>query len=210
LGIVAFSLCSVNSLYLLFAGSAAHPSGLLWLPAVMIELVAAWSVVQVVGQVRMITRSNISRQDRRFHSIILAAFAVVALPLLLVSTWANTLEFGAVALGVLFPLASVGCAVGLALPEAVTRHGKEREAERQSAASARKARAREKKSQETQAQLLAGLGNAQATVVYFEANPGATHAQAAAELGISRRTVGNHLERARKTGAIGDNGKGGE
>ena len=46
------------------------------------------------------------------------------------------------------------------------------------------------------------LGNARETVRYFASNPTATHAQAANELGISRRTVGNHLARAETQGAI--------
>jgi len=173
----------------------------------MIELVAAWSVVQVVGQVRMITRSNISRQDRRFHSIILVAFVAVALPLLAVSAWANTLEFGTLALGVLFPLASVGCAVGLALPEAVTRHGKEREAERAVKAKAAKERRKQAETKAERGRTLAELGKSAGVFELIDAEPMLTQAEVAQRLGISRQTVSYHVKKLERLGLLGGNGR---
>src|SRR5512139_192805 len=123
-GIVAFSGCSVNALAGLLLERASHPTPMLWFAAALVELTTAWLVYQVVEQVRKVTKSNISKQDRRFYVLVLAAFALLAAPSLSLSVWANALEFGNLALGFVFPLLSVGCAVGLALPDAVTRHEK--------------------------------------------------------------------------------------
>jgi hypothetical protein len=133
-GIVAFSLCSMTSIYHLLAGQARNPSPVLWLPSVLIELVTAWAVTQVVEQGRRVTRSNITKQDRRFYAGVLAAFITVALPLLATSVWANAVEFQSVALGALFPIGSIGCAIGAALPEVTERYRQTRQVERQAAA----------------------------------------------------------------------------
>lgn len=123
LGILAFSLCSVNSIYHLLTSSAQHPGHLYYLPAFLVEIVTAWSVHQIVTQVRELTKSRISKQDRRFYVVVALAFVCVALPLVGTSAWANTVEFdGNLILGTLFPIASVGCAVGAALPQVAAKH----------------------------------------------------------------------------------------
>jgi Skp family chaperone for outer membrane proteins len=130
LGILAFSGCSVNAVASLLLEHAAHPTAALWLAAALIEVMTAWLVYQVVEQARKVTRSNISRQDRRFYGLVLAAFAVLVVPSLSLSVWANALEFGSLALGFVFPVLTVGCAVGVALPVTVARHEKALEAAR--------------------------------------------------------------------------------
>jgi len=48
----------------------------------------------------------------------------------------------------------------------------------------------------------AGIGNAMDTALWFAANPGGTHADAAQDLGIQRRTVSYHLQKAEAAGVI--------
>ena len=218
-GIVAFSLCSTWSLYHLFADHARHPTPLYWLPAVLVELVTAWAVAQIVRGVRELTRSRISKQDRRFYGLITGAFAAVAAPLLGASLWANTRELNNVLLGALFPVASIGCAVGAVLPDVVATFRQRRATERQEKETTRQRRERERQARERERQQRAtarqgwesrweSLGNAGATVRYFAGNPEATARQAAESLGISRRTVSNHLTKAEEMGAISRDGHG--
>jgi DNA-binding transcriptional ArsR family regulator len=216
-GIVAFSLCSVTSIYHLLAERARNPSSVLWLPSVLIELVTAWVVTQVVEQGRRVTRSNISKQDRRFYAGVLAAFISVALPLLATSVWANAVEFQSVALGALFPIGSIGCAVGAALPEVTERYRQTRQAERQAKARQRQAKARQKEAEARQAeaertqrrrQKMDELGKSAPVLELYRANPMLNQAEAAEELGISRQTVGYHLSKLAEVGAIRRNGEG--
>jgi hypothetical protein len=225
-GIVAFSLCSTHSVYQSLTANAQHPTALFWLPAVLVELVTAWIVHQVVRQVRQVTRSNISKQDRRFYTIMLIAFVILAIPTLGVSVWANAVEFSNVLLGLLFPVASMACAVGAALPQTVETYRKQTEADRKEAAARRKAseaqrkqaaieaEARrkeaetERKAAETQRQLLANLGPVLDTVRAYSERPHAPQAEIAGMLDISARTVRNHLARAEAEGVIKRNGNG--
>jgi DNA-binding transcriptional ArsR family regulator len=216
-GIVAFSLCSVTSIYHLLVGQARNPSPVLWLPSVLIELVTAWAVTQVVEQGRRVTRSNISKQDRRFYAGVLAAFISVALPLLATSVWANAVEFQSVALGALFPIGSIGCAIGAALPEVTERYRQTREAERDAKVSKRhakarqaeaKARQRQAKDAQRQRQTLAKLGKSAPVFELYCASPMLTQAKAAEELGISRQAVGYHLSKLEEGGVIRRNGEG--
>jgi len=207
-GIVGFSLCSTWSLYQLFTIKAAHPTVLYWLPAFLVEIVTAWAVAQAVGGVRQLTRSNISKQDRRFFLIVTAAFALVALPLLSLSVWANTLEFSNVFLGSAFPLASITCAIGAAVPEVVARFEQAAERERQETQEARKRKAAERKQAQAMNKRLATLGKAKETLALFAANPTLSHSQAAQELGISRQAIGQHLARLEAEGLIKRNGSG--
>lgn len=218
-GIVAFSLCSVWSLYQLFTSKAAHPTPLLWLPAVLVELVTAWAVYQVTEHVRTLTRSNLSKQDRRFYSIVAGVFLLVALPTLGASVWANYLEFGNLLLGLLFPVASIGCAVGASIPQAVSRFEQARANERQEAQAERKQRAKERKERERQAQaarkqrqdfdkLVSNLGNAGATLAQYAANPTQSQSSVAQTLGITRQAVSQHLVKLEQEGIIKRNGNG--
>ena len=124
----------------------------------------------------------------------------------------------------------VGCAIGAALPETVQKFEQGKAEERRQKAEDRRKRAEERRQaaeaeakrreterqqmeaqrrqMETQGQIVASLGQAVGTLRYFAGNPMATQAQAAASLGVSRRTVGTHLASAEKLGAIKRNGHG--
>ena len=218
-GILAFALCSTWSVYNLLNTHAAHPTVLYWLPAVLVEIVTAWTVAQVVAQVRELTRSKISKQDRRFHGIITAAFVIVASPLLSLSVWANKVEFNHLGLGLIFPVSCIGCAIGASLPDVTATHRKRKEKEKTEAATERAAKEKEAErermamaaAQEQMATLeqrWEAVGKARETARYFEDNPTATQTSAAGTLGISRRTVGNHLAALESAGLIRRNGQG--
>lgn len=213
LGILAFSLCSVNSVAHLFINHAQNPTKLLWFAAGLVEVVTAWIVHQVVDNGRKVTKSNISKQDRRFYGSVLVAFVVLAIPSLSLSVWANTIEFGDWRLGIQFPLLSVACAVGSAVPSAVAKFEKAKEKARQEAE--RKRRETEKakleaaatteldrKRQELERQQLAALGKEAETLRHFAGNPAATQAETAEALGVSERTVRNHLGRLEALGLV--------
>lgn len=149
LGIVAFSGCSVHALAYLFFATAEHDTRWFWSAAVLVEICTAWLMWSVVETMRRVTKSNISKQDRRFYTIILVVFLVLSIPSLSVSVVANVNEFGGdVLLGLLFPTLSVACAVGAGLPETVKKYEKQREAE----IVERKAKKEEQKAKEAQQQ----------------------------------------------------------
>ena len=211
-GILAFALCSTWSVFNLLHAHAVHPTALYWLPAVLVELVTAWTVAQVVGQVRELTRSKLSKQDRRFYAIITAAFVLVALPLVALSVWANSLEFGSVLLGLIFPLACMGCAVGAALPDVTATHRQRAASERKRKASERKRKASKRQAELARVQglsnLVASLGKAGATLALYAERPLLSQSKAALELGISRQAVGQHLAKLESDGVIKRNGRG--
>jgi len=123
LGIFAFSLASTWALYQLFVNSAQHPTLLYILPAALVEIVTAWLVKNATAAIYQVTRSNIAKQDRRFHRVILCACVVLAAPTVVASVLANRYEFGGNAwLALLFPAAAIGCAIGGAIPRTVARH----------------------------------------------------------------------------------------
>jgi hypothetical protein len=126
-GVFAFALASVWSLYQMFNDRALHPTPLYWIPSALVEIVTAWLVYQTVESVRKITRSNISKQDRRFYWVLFALCLVLASPTLWVSFIANRFEFqGDIGLALLFPVACVACAVASAIPTSKTRQIDER------------------------------------------------------------------------------------
>jgi len=133
LGIAAFSAASINSVANLFLGRAVHPTQVLWASAALVELCTAWLVYQVVDVGRKLTRSNISKQDKRFYAGVVVVFFILSLFPLGLSIAANTLEFGNPGLGVIFPVLSVACAIGLALPDTIARHERDRAVERETA-----------------------------------------------------------------------------
>ncbi len=230
IGIVAFSACSVNSLANLFLGSAEHPTPMLWVASALVELTTAWVVYQVVENARKVTKSNISRQDRRFYSLVLGAFLLLALPPLGLSVYANALEFGSVWMGIVFPLLSVACAVGYAMPDAVGRFEQRKATDRQEAESKRRERAKAKqKAAEAEAEqrrieaeirqkeaeaeaekrrILSKMGKSTPVFALIEAEPTLTHDEIAQKLGISRQTVGYHISKLEALGALGSNGSG--
>jgi uncharacterized membrane protein len=225
LGILAFSLCSVNSVAHLFTANAKNPTDLLWVAAGLVEVTTAWIVHQVVDNGRKVTRSNISKQDKRFYGSVLVAFVILAIPSLSLSIAANTLEFGTIWLGIQFPLLSVACAVGSAVPFAVSRFEKAKERGRQETERKRKDKEKEKLAEEAAAELdrerqelerqqlelerqrLEGLGKEAETLRHYAGNPAATQAETAEMLGVSERTVRNHLGRLEALGLVSrDNG----
>jgi DNA-binding transcriptional ArsR family regulator len=222
-GVVAFSLSSVWSLYHLFVGNARHPTGLFWAPATLVELVTAWLVYNSVQMTRQVTQSKISRQDRRFYAVMLALNLALMVPTLGVSVWANKVEFQSWWLGSLFPVASIACAVAVAIPDAVKRRENHRKQERQEAEKKRKQRERERQEAEARAEserqeaetarkeketTLESLGNAAATYQLYLETPEATQAEIAERAGISKRTVRNHLNVLEAAGLISRNGDG--
>lgn len=117
IGIFAFALASVWSLFQLFNNSALHPTLLYWIPAALVEFVTAWLAYQAVEAARKVTRSNISEQDRRFARIIFILCVALSIPTLAVSFSANRYEFqGSVGLALLFPASCIACAVASAIP----------------------------------------------------------------------------------------------
>jgi DNA-binding CsgD family transcriptional regulator len=210
LGILAFALCSLVSVHNLFAGHAAHPTPILWFAAALVELTSAWLCWQVTEQLRQLLRSKLSKEDRRFHAVLLASFGVMALLSLGLSTWANTAEFGNIVLGLAFPVLSVACAVGLSLPavEAKWQQDKQRAKDEQTRESRRKAEEAQRIQQEAREKELSKLGNAERTYRALTENPSATQEQLAQALGISRRSVVNHLSKIEKAGLLSHNGNG--
>jgi DNA-binding transcriptional ArsR family regulator len=218
-GVIAFSLSSVWSLYHLFVGNARHPTSLFWAPATLVELVTAWLVYNSVQMTRRVTQSKISKQDRRFYAVMLALNLALMIPTLGVSVWANAMEFQSWWLGSLFPVASIACAVAVAIPDAVRRRENHRKQERQEAQEERKRKEKEalealarEQAKATRRQefdnLVESLGKAGETLRLFAANPMLTQAKAAQELGISRQAVGQHLTKLEQDGLISRNGDG--
>jgi DNA-binding transcriptional ArsR family regulator len=208
LGILAFSLCSTWSLFNLFQGNAAHPTLLYWLPAALVEIVTAWVVGQVVQQVRMLTKSNISKQDRRFYAIVVGAFAGVAAPLVSLSVWANKVEFDNLLLGSVFPVASIGCAIGAALPEAVQKFERQRAEDRAEKRRERRERREQRKREAELRQKVAELGRTGDVLALYLDDPTLTNAEAGEKLGITRQTVAYHLEKLEEEGLVKSNGNG--
>jgi len=216
LGILAFSACSIHSVNQLLQSRANHPTPLYTLAAGLIELATAWLVYGVVEQFRTVTKSRISKQDRRFALSVLVAFTVLAVPSLATSIVANALEFNDLLLGLLFPGLSVACAVGAALPDATKRHKEERWA--QADESKRKRRATAKQAERKRAQeegkrkasadkALARMGKAADTLRLYADNGTLTQVNAAQLLDISRQSVGQHLRKLEQAGFITrDNG----
>ena len=126
-GIVAFALASVWSLFQLFYTSALHPTLLYWLPAVLVEFVTAWLVYQAIESLRVALDTKATKRDRRFHLVLFALCAVLSAPTLAVSFSANRFEFqNHVGLALLFPVSCVACAVATAIPHVKARQVDER------------------------------------------------------------------------------------
>lgn len=213
LGILAFSACSINSLAYLFLDRAQHPTPILWLAAVLVELVTAWLVWGAVGQLWKVTRSRSSKQDRRFNSIILVLYLALCLPSLATSVVANVLEFGDLLLGSLFPLLSIGCAIGAALPDTISHRDRTQASDKKAKASARAAAIKAKKAAATkeQADALAQQqvvkdkvlkGKTLATFMQYKENPTQSQASVASAIGVSRQAVGQHLAKMENAGII--------
>ena len=117
LGIFAFALASVWSLYQLFNNSALHPTPLYWIPAALVELVTAWLAFQAVESLRIVTDTKALKRDKAFHKFVVIGCVVLSSPTLGVSFVANRYEFrGHIGLALLFPVSCIACAVASAIP----------------------------------------------------------------------------------------------
>lgn len=216
-GVLAFSMYSVASVYYLLEKRAAHPHPMLWFAAALVELTTAWIVAQVVGTFRKVTRSNISKQDRRFYSGVLTAFLALCAPSLGLSIWANTVEFGTRWLGVMFPLLSVGCAMGAALPGVAAKREKDKAKARLESDKKRAKNARAKaeleqvaaQAEQTRAELEQRLGTLSAVsrqvLDEWARNPRQVQADIAQAIGVTRQVVGYHTAQLEKAGFISRN-----
>jgi len=143
-GVFAFALASIWSLFQMFNNRALHPTLLYWIPAGLVEIVTAWLTYQAVESVRKITRSNISKQERRFNIVLASVCGALALPTLIVSVAANRYEFqGDYGLALLFPISCVACAVATAIPRIKTHQVDERLAKERDAHAETRAKLRD-------------------------------------------------------------------
>lgn len=211
-GIMAFSLCSAWALFNLFNSKAMHPTLLYALPAVLVELVAAAAIYMLVERLKMLTLSNQAKQDMRFNRLIAGVLGILAFIPLGVSTWANAIEFRDNLLGFVFPTCTVICAVLSAVPHAIETHQRlrreEKEASKRNKENKRRRRETKNRERETREKMLGNLGSARETLRAIAENPDATQAQIAQAVGISRRTVVNHIGKLEEMGLIERNGKG--
>lgn len=208
-GIVAFSGCSVNALANLFLERAKHPVWWLWPASALIELITAWLVYNAVDGFRMVTKSGLAKQDRRFHLGILVIFLGLTLFFLSLSIYANTLEFGSLGFGCVFPLGSVACAIGAALPDAVARFEKQKAEVKVETAKKKQERRREKQKLAEIQQSLDSLGETAVQILGAVATNGQqSHAEIAKAIGIKRQSVSYHLQKMEDMGLIKRNGQG--
>jgi hypothetical protein len=127
LGIFAFALASVWSLFQMFNNSALHPTPLYWVPSALVEVVTAWLMFQAVKSMRVVTDTKASKRDKRFYGIVAGLCVMLATPTLWVSVTANRYEFqGQWGLALLFPVSCVACAVASAIPHVKAQRADER------------------------------------------------------------------------------------
>ena len=127
-GIIAFSGCSVKALYHWMHGWSKNPHWWYLVAALLVEGATAWLVWSMVDTIRTLTRSRLSKQDKRFYRIILLLFVSLSVPSLTASVVANFVEFrGNPLLAVLFPVLTVASAVGTGLPDVVKRYEQKKE-----------------------------------------------------------------------------------
>ena len=130
-GILAFALCSVYAIAQLFMARAKHPHPIYFVPATFVEIVTAIAVWQIVEMFHKWSRSNQTKQDKRFYSVLIIVLTILIVPSITTSAIANYWEFGGsipnadmifpVLLGALFPLMLIVCAILGAIPQSVKR-----------------------------------------------------------------------------------------
>lgn len=220
--IFIFAMGSVHSLVQLFSAWARHDNPwLFWPIAVFVEAATAFFVWRIVEYVRIVTKSNQKAEQRKFYGLLAIVLAVLALPSLATSVWANYIEFqGNPTLAILFPSLAVASAVVSAVPEAVRKFEvqkrQESEAKAKKAAATRKAKERTRQEEEASRQRLAevqqkevlltqalGINRQMLAVLrHYAENPAATQGEVAATIGRSRRTVGNYLDLLEEKGHV--------
>ena len=143
-GIIAFSGCSVNALVHWMMGWSLNPTPWYWVAALLVEAATAWLVWKIVDTARTLTRSRLSKQDKRFYKIVLSVFVTLSIPSISASVVANYVEFrGNPLLSVLFPVLSIASAVGAGLPDVVKRYKKGQEEDKVAKAAAKAEAARQ-------------------------------------------------------------------
>lgn len=130
-GILAFALCSVYAIAQLFMARAKHPHPIYYVPATFVEIVTAIAVWQIVEMFHKWSRSNQTKQDKRFYGVLIIVLAILVIPSITTSVTANYWEFGGsipnaniifpILLGSLFPLMLIVCAILGAIPKVAKR-----------------------------------------------------------------------------------------
>jgi len=227
-GVFAFSACSVHALAHMLLKYARHDTPLFWGASAMIELATAWLATRIVEQVREATRSvggryGTTKQNRRFAIFALIVYSSLAAPSFATSVVANYMEFSDNGLlAFLFPVLTIACAVGAAMPGIISaRKQKEKAEEEQSKRDdaaqkaeeeqSRAAKAAQKAIQEAEesakkrektAQTLEDLGRTTDFLRQLVADPAQSRADLAQTLDVAPQTVSYHLQKAEEAGLI--------
>jgi NADH:ubiquinone oxidoreductase subunit 5 (subunit L)/multisubunit Na+/H+ antiporter MnhA subunit len=120
-GILIFALSSVYAISQLLIVQAKHPHWIYYLPATFVEIVTAITIWQTVEMFYKWSRSNQTKQDKRFYGTIAVILVILVMPSVITSIIANYWEFRGfvpyaeqvfpVLLGLLCPLMAIICAV---------------------------------------------------------------------------------------------------
>ena len=121
LGILIFALSSVYAITRLLMVQAKHPHWIYCLPATFVEIVTAITIWQIIEMFYRWSRSNQTKQDKRFYGTIVVMLAILVTPSVITSIIANYWEFRGfvpyaervfpVLLGLLCPLMAIICAI---------------------------------------------------------------------------------------------------
>jgi NADH:ubiquinone oxidoreductase subunit 5 (subunit L)/multisubunit Na+/H+ antiporter MnhA subunit len=121
LGILIFALSSVYAITRLLMVQAKHPHWIYFLPATFVEVVTAITIWQAVEMFYRWSRSNQTKQNKRFYGAIAMMLVILVTPSVITSIIANYWEFRGfvpyaeqvfpVLLGLLCPLMAIICAV---------------------------------------------------------------------------------------------------
>lgn len=209
-GVFAFSACSVHALAHMLLGFAVHDTPLYWLASALIELATAWLATRIIEQVREATRSvggryGITKQDRRFAIFALVIYTLFVTPSFTASVVANYMEFGNnKLLAFLFPVLTVACAAGAAMPGIISARKQKKKAEETATKAeddqSKAAKAAQKR--EELAQTLEDLGRTADFLRQLVANPAQTRADLATNMDVAPQTVSYHLQKLEEVGLI--------
>lgn len=207
-GVFAFSACSVHAVAHMLLDNAVHDTPLYWIAAALIELATAWLVTRIIGQVREATRSigrGFGKQDRRFARIMLGVYTALASPSFATSVIANRIEFGGdKLLSFLFPVLTVACAAGAAMPDVIEdrKRKKKKEADAQAGEKTTKAEQAQAQQRESWTQAIGSLGKAADTLRLIAASDDWTRASIAQAIDVSPQAVSGHLKRLESKGLV--------
>lgn len=207
-GVFAFSACSVHAVAHLLLDKAEHGTPLYWIAAALIELATAWLTMRIIEQVQQATRSigrGFGKQDRRFARIMLGAYIGLTVPSFATSVIANRIEFGGdKLLSFLFPVLTVACAAGAAMPDIIEdrKRRKKKETAAQAGEKATKAEEMQAQQRDSWTQALANLGKAADTLRLIAESNSWTRASIAKDLDVSPQAISGHLKRLESAGLI--------